>query len=185
MARAGTSTARRYAEAAFEIATRDKNTDEWLVELERLAAAMNDDEVVRRLEDSEVPLEKRHEVFKAAFEGKQMLPQVYNLMGLMLRRRRLEMVRDVAREFRRLYNKREGIHEAVATSAAPLDDEEVAALRARLEQMTGGRVELTFNVDPQLLGGVQVRLGDLLIDGSVRGRLERLRGRLESGALVP
>jgi F-type H+-transporting ATPase subunit delta len=103
----------------------------------------------------------------------------------MLRRRRLEMVGAVDREFRRLYNRREGIHEAEATSAAKLDAQEVNALRSRLEQMTGGKVELTFNVDPQLLGGVQVRLGDLLIDGSVRGRLERLRNKLESGVLTP
>jgi F-type H+-transporting ATPase subunit delta len=130
-------------------------------------------------------VDRRQEVFKALFTDGQMLPQVNNLIGLMLRRRRLEMVSNVAREFRRLYNRREGIHEAVATSAAKLDDQEVNALRSRLEQMTGGKVELTFNVDPQLLGGVQVRLGDLLIDGSVRGRLERLRTKLESGALTP
>jgi F-type H+-transporting ATPase subunit delta len=102
-----------------------------------------------------------------------------------LRRRRLESVSDIAREFRRLYNKREGIYEAVAISAAQLDDNEVAALRARLEQMTGGRVDLSLQIDPKLLGGIQVRLGDLLIDGSVRGRLERLRGRLASGAVTP
>jgi F-type H+-transporting ATPase subunit delta len=185
MARAGTTTARRYAEAAFEIATRDQNTDEWLAELDRVAAALTDDDVVRRLEDPEVSFEKRHEAFNALFTDKPMIPQVYNLVGLMLRRRRLEMLADVARQFRRLYNKRENIHEAIATSAAPLDKDEVAALRARLEQMTGGRIDLSFEVDPQLLGGVQDRLGDLHIDGSVRGRLERLRGRLESGVLVP
>ena len=49
--------------------------------------------------------------------------------------------------------------------------------------MTGGRVELATDVDPSILGGVQVRLGDRLIDGSVRGRLERLRTKLASGAL--
>jgi F-type H+-transporting ATPase subunit delta len=185
MARAGTSTARRYAEAAFEIAERDKNTDTWLAQLDRLAAALNDDEVVSRLEDPETPVDKRQNVFKVLFKDGQMLPQVNNLVGLMLRRRRLEKIAGVAREFRRLYNRREGIFEATATSAAKLDDEEVNALRSRLEQMTGGKVELTFNVDPLLLGGVQVRLGDLLIDGSVRGRLERLRTKLESGVLTP
>ncbi|HEY7025913.1 MAG TPA: F0F1 ATP synthase subunit delta [Candidatus Limnocylindrales bacterium] len=185
MARAGTSTARRYAEAAFEIAERDKNMETWLAQLDRLAAALTDDEVVRRLEDPETPVERRQVVFEALFSDGQMLPQVNNLVGLMLRRRRLEMVGAVDREFRRLYNRREGIHEAVATSAAKLDAQEVNALRSRLEQMTGGKVELTFNVDPQLLGGVQVRLGDLLIDGSVRGRLERLRNKLESGVLTP
>lgn len=185
MARAGTSTARRYAEAAFEIAQRDKNTETWLAQLDRLAASLNDEEVVRRLEDPETPVDKRQHVFQALFKDGQMLPQVNNLIGLLLRRRRLEKISGVAREFRRLYNRREGIYEATATSAAKLDDQEVDALRARLEQMTGGKVELTFNVDPQLLGGVQVRLGDLLIDGSVRGRLERLRTKLESGVLAP
>jgi F-type H+-transporting ATPase subunit delta len=185
MARAGTTTARRYAEAAFEIAERDKNTDLWLAQLDRLTAALADEGVVRSLEDPEIPIETRHDAFKALFTDSPMVPQVWNLLGLMLRRRRLESVGDIAREFRRLYNKREGIHVAVAISAAKLDDKEVAALRARLEQMTGGRVELSLEIDPQLLGGVQVRLGDLLMDGSVRGRLERLRGKLSSGTVTP
>ena len=112
MARAGTSTARRYAEAAFEIAQRDKNTETWLAQLDRLAAALNNEEVVRRLEDPETPVDKRQNVFKALFKDGQMLPQVNNLIGLMLRRRRLEKVSGVAREFRRLYNRHEGIDEA-------------------------------------------------------------------------
>ena len=49
--------------------------------------------------------------------------------------------------------------------------------------MTGGRVDISLQVDPDILGGVMVRIGDRLIDGSVRGRLERLRTRLASGAL--
>jgi len=183
MARLGSSSARRYAEAAFEIAERDKSTAEWLAELDRLAAALTDEEVVRRLEDPEIAFDRRHEAFKSLFRDHPMLSQVYNLVGLLLRRRRLEMVANISGEFRRLYNKQQGIVEAVATSAARLDDDEAAALRDRLEHMTGGTVELTLTVDPKLLGGVQVRIGDLLIDGSVRGRLERLRGRLESGAL--
>jgi len=185
MARAGKSTARRYAEAAFEIAERDQTVDTWLAQLDRLASALMEADVVRRLEDPEIPIDERHQAFKPLFSDNEMLPQVYNLLGLVLRRRRLDSVPNIAREFRRLYNKREGITEAVATSAAPLDEAEVNALRSRLEQMTGGKIELTFNVDAKLLGGIQVRLGDLLIDGSVRGRLERLRTKLESGALAP
>jgi len=182
---ARTTTARRYAEAAFEIAQRDGTTEEWLAELERLASAMSDQGVVRRLEDPEIPIERRQQAFRSLFPDHDMLPPVWNMVGLVLRRRRLESLGDIAREFGRLYNKRENIHEAVATSAAPLADDEVAAVRARLEQITGGRVELTLRVDPALLGGVQVRLGDMLIDGSVRGRLERLRGRLAAGAVTP
>jgi F-type H+-transporting ATPase subunit delta len=114
-----------------------------------------------------------------------MLPQMPNLLALILRRRRVDLLPRIARDFRRLYNKKMGIVEAIATSAAELDEAELSALRDRLEQMTSAKIELTTTVDPSLLGGVQVRLGDLLIDGSVRGRLEQLRSRLASGALTP
>ena len=101
----------------------------------------------------------------------------------MLRRGRIDHLPRVAAEFRRLDNARQGITIATATSAAPLDPDEVRALTARMEQFTGGRVELDLQVDPSLLGGLVVRVGDRLIDGSVRGRLERLRNQLVSGAL--
>ena len=72
---------------------------------------------------------------------------------------------------------------AVATSAAPLDADELKAVATRLEEIIGGRVELKADVDPHILGGLIVRIGDRLIDGSVLGRLERLRNQLASGAL--
>lgn len=181
---ARSTTARRYAEAAFEIAERDGTVDEWRQQLERISIATSDDVVVRRLEDPNVPLETRVGALRTVL-GPKMLPPIGNLLGLVLRRRRVEMLPAIAGEFRRLYNRREGIVEAAATSAAPLDESELSALRKRLEQITGGKVELETSVDPALLGGVQVRLGDLLIDGSVRGRLERLRSRLAAGTLTP
>jgi F-type H+-transporting ATPase subunit delta len=101
----------------------------------------------------------------------------------MLRRSRIDQLPRVAAEFRRLDNARQGITLATATSAAPLSPDEIQAVTGRMEQITGGRVELDVQVDPSLLGGLVVRVGDRLIDGSVRGRLERLRNQLVSGAL--
>ena len=69
------------------------------------------------------------------------------------------------------------------TSAAPLSDADRDAVRDKHASMTGVTVAIETQVDPSLLGGVLVRLGDRLIDGSVRGRLERLRARLTSGAV--
>src|SRR5262249_13450035 len=106
-----------------------------------------------------------------------------NLVGLVVRRGRIEQLPRVAAEFRRLDDQRQGIVHATATTALPLNDTEVRALTARLEQMTGGRIALQTDVDESLLGGIIVRVGDRLIDGSVRGRLERLRNQLASGAL--
>ena len=184
MAGARKSTARRYAEAIFEIAHRDGNVDAWLDQLETAGKAVSDDAVVRGLEDPNVPIERRMAALEDAL-GEGAIPQMRNLMGLIVRRRRIEMLPQIGREYRRLYNRQAGIVEATAVSAAPLDEQELSALRSRLEQMTGGKIELETRVDASLLGGIQVRLGDQLIDGSVRGRLERLRNRLASGALTP
>ena len=106
-----------------------------------------------------------------------------NLILFMIRRGRIDDLAQVAAEFGRLVDQRNGIVHATATSALPLDTAEMKKLTARLEQMTGGTVELTVEIDPSLLGGLVVRVGDRLIDGSVRGRLERLRTQLVSGAL--
>jgi F-type H+-transporting ATPase subunit delta len=183
MARATTGNARRYAEAAFDIARRDDTIELWLAQLDRAAAAVVDPGVMHRLENPRVPLVERQSALISVL-GADLQAQAANLIGLLMRRRRLDALPQIAREFRRLYNRDAGIVVATATSAAQLDRAEVDALRTRLEQISGKRVELVVNVDPALLGGVQVRLGDRLIDGSVRGRLERLRVRLAgSGAL--
>ena len=176
------STARRYAEAVFEIAERDGTVDRWLTQLNDMAEAVSRPEVVRRLEDPHVQLEVRAKALHDV-AGNEMLPQMDNLLGLVLRRRRLDSLPQIAREFKRLFNRRAGVVDATATSALRLDQQELAALTTRLETMTGKKVELVTAVDPSILGGIQVRIGDTLYDGSVRGRLERLRSRLESGAL--
>ena len=174
--------ARRYAEAAFEVAQRDGAVETWRAELDAAAAIAADDQVGRMLANPAIALETRTEMAGSIF-GKVVSKPVLNLIGLMLRRGRIEQLPRVAAEFRRLDNARQGITLATATSAAPLSQDEVRALTARMEQLTGGRVELDLKTDPDLLGGLVVRIGDRLIDGSVRGRLERLRNQLVSGAL--
>jgi F-type H+-transporting ATPase subunit delta len=175
------TTSRRYAEAIFEIAQRDGTVSVWLDQLDQVAAVARNDQAVRGLENPSAPMEERLGLFRRLV-GRDLLPPLENLLGIVLRRRRLELLPGVAREYRRLYNRSVGIVEANATSAAPLEQDEINALRERLESMTNKRVELTTSVDPQLLGGIQVRIGDMLLDGSVRGRLERLRGRIASGS---
>jgi len=174
--------ARRYAEAAFEVAQRDGTVEAWRSELDAAGEIAADDQVGRMLGNPAVALETRTEMAESIL-GKTVSKPVLNLIGLMLRRGRIEQLPRVAAEFRRLDNARQGITLATATSAAPLSPDEVQALTARMEQLTGGRVELDLRTDPSLLGGLVVRIGDRLIDGSVRGRLERLRNQLVSGAL--
>ncbi|MEA2623039.1 MAG: F-type H+-transporting ATPase subunit delta [Chloroflexota bacterium] len=174
--------ARRYAEAAFEIAERDGTLDAWLAELETAGEILGEPEVARLLANPAVPVAARAEAIRRAL-GDRLSEKARNLVLLLLRRGRIDLLPQVAQEFRALYEKRAGIVRATVISAAPLAEDEQRALRERLGQMTSGRVEMTVEVDPAILGGVIVRLGDRMIDGSVRGRLERLRSRLAAGAI--
>ena len=176
------SAARRYAEAAFEVAMRDGSVDAWRKELDLAGQVVADASVGRALANPSIPLETRMDVARATF-GRLVGPKVLNLLALMLRRGRIEEMPRLAAEFRRLDDQRQGITRATAISASSLTADEVDALTERLEQAAGGRVALDTEVDPSLLGGLVVRLGDRLIDGSVRSRLERLRNQLVSGAL--
>jgi F-type H+-transporting ATPase subunit delta len=174
--------ARRYAEAAFQIAQRDGTVDTWRSDLATAAEILGREDALRVLANPAVPYEARAELAERITAG-DISPPALNLVRLLLRRGRIDLLPGVAREFYRLYARREGITEATIVSAAPLDPSEEQALRQRLIEMTGGRVEMDFTIDPSILGGVVVRLGDRLMDGSVRGRLERLRSRLAAGTL--
>jgi F-type H+-transporting ATPase subunit delta len=77
-----------------------------------------------------------------------------------------------------------GIAVAEVTTAVPLDDSSRAQLAARLTRYVGQQIEMETSVDPAIMGGVVVRVGDLLLDGSVRGRLEALRRRLAATGSV-
>jgi F-type H+-transporting ATPase subunit delta len=176
------STARRYAEAAFEVAMRDGTLERWRAELDQAAGLAGDRRSIEILANPSIAIETRTAVLRDLLSDRVSQP-VHNLVHLMLRRGRIEELPRVATEFRRLDDERQGIVHASVTSAAELTQDEVRALTARLEQTTGGRVALDVGVDPSLLGGLVVRVGDRLIDGSVRGRLERLRNQLLAGAL--
>jgi F-type H+-transporting ATPase subunit delta len=171
------STARRYAEAAFEIAERDGTLSDWLAALDASEARLSSPEVLRALGSPALPAERREALLDRLLE-RSVEGAPRSLLALLVRRGRIEQLPAVTTEFRRLYRRREGIVEAEVTSAVPLADATLASLQERLSAGTGRRVELTQRTDAELLGGLQVRVGDRLIDGSVRGRLERLRSRL-------
>jgi F-type H+-transporting ATPase subunit delta len=181
MARLSTA-ARRYAEAAFEIALRDGTVDTWRRELDVAATVLADPGLADVIGNPSIPTTVREEAVRQGL-GKGLSAPVLNLILFMIRRGRVDDLGRVAADFGSLVDLRNGIVHATASSALPLDTAELKKLTAKLEQMTGGTVELTVEIDPSLLGGLVVRVGDRLIDGSVRGRLERLRTQVVSGAL--
>jgi F-type H+-transporting ATPase subunit delta len=188
MARPSTA-ARRYAEAAFEIARRDGTEDVWQAALDSAAGVLGAADVLRIVENPAIPLPERLHAVRTALAAAsasasagRVGEQVANLVGMLVARRRVSQLPAIATEYRRLLQRQRGVVAAVVTSAAPLSAEETAAVAARVETLTGSTVSLRAALDPALIGGVTVRIGDRLIDASVRGRLERLRDRIAAGA---
>jgi F-type H+-transporting ATPase subunit delta len=173
MARGG-SAARRYAEAAFDIAGRDQTYERWRDELAMAAQVLSEPRVARIVSSRSVSSADREGLIDRALAAR-VQPQVINLIRMLVRRDRLDLLPAIAGEFKALLNRRRGVVPAVVTSASPLTAQEDAAVRAKVAQLAGTEVDLSTRVDPGLLGGLTVRIGDRLIDASVRGRLERLR----------
>ncbi len=210
MARPSTA-ARRYAEAAYEIARRDGTEDAWQVALEAASQVLGSADVLRIVENPAIPLPQRLHAVRVALDAESIASvvsgllagrpslganadvirgaiarsvgdQLANLVALLVDRRRVSLLPAIASEYERLLDRQRGIAAALVTSAAPLTADETAAIHARIEAMTGTTVALRTVIDPALIGGVTVRIGDRLIDASVRGRLERLRDRVVAGA---
>jgi len=178
----GTTAARRYAEAAFQLAQGERDLDGWANELRLVASLGTDERTAEVLDNPSVPLEEREAAVAAALDGRVREP-VRRLAGLLVRRGRASLLPALSREFDRLVDRERGVVAAIVTSAEPLSDEDAAAVDRRVAALRGASsVRLERRVDPSLIGGLTVRVGDRLIDASVRGRLERLRAQLIAGA---
>jgi F-type H+-transporting ATPase subunit delta len=180
MARPVTS-ARRYAEAAFEIAQRDGQLDPWRTDLDTAAAILADEQVAVIVQNPAMPLPARRELVSRLL-AKRVADKPTRLVDLLVSRGRADLLPRVASEYTRLLQRHAGIVPAVVTSAVPLTDAETAAIRTRVEAMAGATVDLRTQVDPAILGGLTIQVGDRLLDDSVRGRLMRLRDQLRSGS---
>ena len=172
---------RRYAEAAFELATRDKAVDAWQRDLAFAAELARDERVARAADSPAVPVAERRKLVRRLLASR-VSPFALNLALLVAERGRFAVLPDVSVEYDALVRKSRGIIAATVTTPTPLSKQELAAVKTRVEQLAGAHVELSTATDPSLLGGLRVRIGDLQIDASVSGRLERLRARLVQGS---
>jgi F-type H+-transporting ATPase subunit delta len=168
--------ARRYAEAAFGVARDEQALDGWQEALARIGAAVAVPELRAVIEHPAVPFPDKERVVRRVVG--EVGPGPLNLVLLMIRRGRPAAIDPMRRHFEELVRRHRGVVRAEIRSALPLDDADRAELSRRLGTLAGGRVELTEQVDPALIGGISVRIGDRLYDASVRSRLERLRARL-------
>ena len=107
--------------------------------------------------------------------------ELRNLLAVLIDNNRIANVADVAAEWRRILQEQQGIRPAEIVTARELSKEERDALAAEVARLAGARIDASFKLDKEILGGTVVRIGSTVYDGSVRGRLERLKESLMAG----
>ena len=180
MAAYGGSIARRYARALFEIGVASGDTFERFgQELDELTALYRSSPELRHtMENPVFKQTEKQEVMKRLLPRVAPSEPVQRFVLLLLERRRIALLPTIARAYRAMADNRAGRVRATVTSAVPLGAAELDRVRGALEQRTGRKVVAETHVDPELIGGVVARVGDLVLDGSVRTQLDELRRRL-------
>jgi F-type H+-transporting ATPase subunit delta len=170
--------ARPYADALFETARASgEGLERWLAVVEELAALMSHPQVAQVVADPK--LGDAQVVDLLASLVKQPLPATgTNFLKLLVANQRLAVLPEVAVQFRQLKNEAEGVADCLIESAFPLSDGQVSDLLAALSKRFGTRLRPSVQVNPALIGGVRIAVGDQVLDSSVRARLNQMQTAL-------
>lgn len=171
--------ARPYADATFRLASEQNALDRWSAALSFLAQVAADPQIVAVRDDPRVSADQLAQLLTEV-SGGRLDDQAINLVKMLAENGRLAALGEIARLFEELRAEREGALEAHVVSAFPMDDAQSRELADKLSAKYNKRVQVKVSVDPALIGGVRVTLGDEVIDASVRGRLGTLATTLKS-----
>lgn len=167
------SIARPYAKAVFDLAQESNATDAWAVALEQLSAISNDADFRTLVTDPRVNGGKVAELLTDL--AKDSLPEGgANFINLLVQNDRLESLTGISQQFGELVAKANALVNAEVITAKALTNDQKSSLANALETRLGLKVELTEVVDSALVGGAIIKAGDLVIDGSAKGRIEKL-----------
>lgn len=170
--------AKRYAGALFAVAERHGILDAVASDLTLIHRFLTEVPYLRAiLMQPLVSDSRKNSVADEAF-GDRVTAASLNFLKLLIRKRREDLIEECAREFRTLLADRNNTADAEASSAVALTPDQTERLTRSLQALTGKTIRLTAHVDTSLVGGVVVRIGDTVLDGSVRGKLERLERQL-------
>jgi F-type H+-transporting ATPase subunit delta len=168
--------ARPYAEALFK-AVSAGDADATAAQLQSVAAVAADPKLRSFADNPKVQPDQVFALITSVAQT-ELGSSVKNLLGAMIDNGRLAALPEVASQFHALVGKRSGVADATVYSAFPIDEAQVADLAASLEKRFGRRLAVTVHVEPELIGGVKVVVGDEVLDTSVKARLERMKTAL-------
>lgn len=164
----------------MEIAVQEGTTDQWLADLRLIGEAFGNRQLTFVLREPNIALQRKELIVRDLLANK-VQHEALNLALVLVRDGLTEAAPRLAQEYERLYDDYRGQAKAVVTTAMPLDEEERQHIARDLQRVMGKRILMQERVDPSILGGVVARVGDTLIDGSVKRRLALLREQIIKG----
>lgn len=167
---------KRYAQAVFELAVEKNELDRWQADLEKLVTAAQDSALIAALSNPKTSLGAKAGLLSRQVTG--ISPLATNLANLLITRGGFNMIKEIAQEYRRLVDRQRGIEQADVVTAVPLDEAAKQKLAARFSALSGKKVILNPAVNPGIGGGIIVKVGGKLLDGSTRSRLAALKNAL-------
>lgn len=168
-----TTLARPYARAAFEYAREDRTLDEWSSSLVMLSAVVQNSKVSTLLDSPKLTDDQKTSIL-ADLCGDELSKKVQSFVSILSDNKRLSLMKYISEHFENLKAQQEKLSDVQVISAFEIDSDIQAALIKKLKVLLMADVELKTEIDKSLIGGIVVRSGDTIIDGSVKGRLNKL-----------
>lgn len=168
------ASARRYAQAVFELASEKGEVDRWLEDLALLSNSLENRDFAEFLDAPQVPEDRKVRVIKDSL-GKSVNPLALNLISLLASRGSAHLLPAITETYQEMLDEHRGIERGEVVSAVPLSDEQRQSIADMLTRMVGKEIRLNTRIEPQILGGFVARVGDRVIDGSARTRLDGMR----------
>lgn len=169
---------KRYAEALFEVAQEDNNLQQIREELDFLKTCLKENQDFEKLLNTPlVNSNEKKEILTNIFKD-QFSKEVMNFLYILIDKGRIKYIHDIIREFNTMADISKNIVEGVAITAVPLEEASLLKLQVQLSMASGKNVRLKNEVDREVVGGVLVKIGDKVIDGTLKNRLGHLKQQL-------
>lgn len=169
---------KRYASALFDIAFEEGSYEKVKEELDFVLACLEEEpQLYQLLKSPLITVLEKKDVVSAIFKDK-LSQEVYNFLRIIIDKGRESYIEGIVKEYRTLVDTAKNKVEAVAITAIPMDKEDLLKLQVNLSMTSGKNIQLQNHVDPEIIGGVLVKIGDKVIDGTIRNRLARMEEEL-------
>jgi F-type H+-transporting ATPase subunit delta len=173
---------KRYAQALFGLGVQHNQLGQWAEELRFADRVLQDEEFLAFLQHAEIPLERKISAVDTVLHD--VNDMIKNLIYLLITRGAVDLIHEVQIGYNQMLDEHRGRQQVEVTSAVPLEDQELERITLFAANLVQKEVAVSTHVDEAILGGVIIQIGDQLLDGSTRSRLEELRKQIRSDVAI-